>query len=325
MAVRPSFTSSFNALAAAVAAADGTAGGGNAAALLQRFQESAARRLQALLDQGIVDTAELQRSIDRAEKLKLPEELVAPAQERLRSLELEASEASKRRSDAVEADQNRSAAARKRHRSLGVDEDGMQPPPEFVCPITQEKMCDPVVASDGHSYEREAIMRVIHGSGPHGTHTGAGLSPLTREKLRHELFPNVALRKRIAEHETELADQLERFAARLKSQATPNSGAGGSSSNAGVEDTWVEPTEGAAASEAAELDVVPREEPAGSDSPATVPGAAGSSSSAPSAPQGGSGSGGRRSSKRKRGQSSEDVKSEEQAQPEPRRSLRARK
>ena len=134
----------------------------------------------------------------------------------------------------------------------------MQPPPEFVCPITQEKMCDPVVASDGHSYEREAIMRVIHGSGPHGTHTGAGLSPLTREKLRHELFPNVALRKRIAEHETELADQLERFAARLKSQATPNSGAGGSSSNAGVEDTWVEPTEGAAASEAAELDVVPR-------------------------------------------------------------------
>ena len=73
--------------------------------------ESAARRLQALLDQGIVDTAELQRSIDRAEKLKLPEELVAPAQERLRSLELEASEASKRRSDAVEADQNRSAAA----------------------------------------------------------------------------------------------------------------------------------------------------------------------------------------------------------------------
>ena len=77
-------------------------------------------------------------------------------------------------------------------------------PPEFVCPITQERMADPVVASDGHSYERSAIVHVIFHS--------SGLSPLTRERLRPELFPNVALRKRICEHEGEMADALQRLA-----------------------------------------------------------------------------------------------------------------
>ena len=51
------------------------------------------------------------------------------------------------------------------------------PPPEFFCPITQERMLDPVVASDGHSYERDAIVHVIFRSN--------GISPLTRETLRH--------------------------------------------------------------------------------------------------------------------------------------------
>merc|ERR1712098_58958 len=30
-------------------------------------------------------------------------------------------------------------------------------PNEFLCPIRMEIMCDPVFASDGHTYEREAI------------------------------------------------------------------------------------------------------------------------------------------------------------------------
>jgi ankyrin repeat protein len=34
-----------------------------------------------------------------------------------------------------------------------------EPPDEFVCPITQELMGDPVLASDGHAYERSAIER----------------------------------------------------------------------------------------------------------------------------------------------------------------------
>ena len=32
-----------------------------------------------------------------------------------------------------------------------------EPPDEYLCPITQELMCDPVTASDGHTYERAAI------------------------------------------------------------------------------------------------------------------------------------------------------------------------
>ena len=34
-----------------------------------------------------------------------------------------------------------------------------EPPDDFVCPITQELMIDPVIATDGHTYERHAIER----------------------------------------------------------------------------------------------------------------------------------------------------------------------
>ncbi|XP_055456568.1 WD repeat, SAM and U-box domain-containing protein 1 isoform X5 [Psammomys obesus] len=35
-------------------------------------------------------------------------------------------------------------------------------PDEFICPITRELMKDPVIASDGYSYEREAMENWIH-------------------------------------------------------------------------------------------------------------------------------------------------------------------
>ena len=47
-----------------------------------------------------------------------------------------------------------------------------------MCPITQEVMVDPVVASDGHVYERSAILRCIQAGQP---------SPLTRQVLSSEL------------------------------------------------------------------------------------------------------------------------------------------
>ena len=43
------------------------------------LQESAARRLQQLLEDA-VDVTELQRAVERARALRLPPELVAPAQ-----------------------------------------------------------------------------------------------------------------------------------------------------------------------------------------------------------------------------------------------------
>ena len=32
-------------------------------------------------------------------------------------------------------------------------------PPAFMCPITNEMFVDPVVANDGHTYERTAIVK----------------------------------------------------------------------------------------------------------------------------------------------------------------------
>lgn len=73
---------------------------------------------------------------------------------------------------------------RRPHRWLGGSED------DFLCPILHDRMSDPVVASDGMSYEREAIREVID--------RGNGLSPLTREPLAREVYPNFQLRRRLA-------------------------------------------------------------------------------------------------------------------------------
>ena len=53
-----------------------------------------------------------------------------------------------------------------------------------------------MVASDGHSYERSAILSVLR--------DGNGLSPLTREPLQATLFPNRALKRRMQEHDEDM-------------------------------------------------------------------------------------------------------------------------
>ena len=65
--------------------------------------------------------------------------------------------------------------------------DASPPPEEYKCPITLEVMVDPVACSDGFSYERSAIVEVIY--------RGNGLSPLTRERLACEVYPNFRLRR----------------------------------------------------------------------------------------------------------------------------------
>mmetsp|Transcript_32791 Transcript_32791/g.71670 ORF Transcript_32791/g.71670 Transcript_32791/m.71670 type:complete len:705 (+) Transcript_32791:96-2210(+) len=65
-------------------------------------------------------------------------------------------------------------------------------PPSFYCPISQQCMHDPVVLSDGHSYERRHIERWLS---HHGT------SPVTGAELpQRNLFPNHALRNAIQEY-----------------------------------------------------------------------------------------------------------------------------
>ena len=70
-------------------------------------------------------------------------------------------------------------------------------PNEFICPISLCPMVDPVVASDGKSYERSELVRHLT---RHGT---KALSPLTREPIQQLFFTNEALRKRI---ECQVAD-----------------------------------------------------------------------------------------------------------------------
>lgn len=79
----------------------------------------------------------------------------------------------------------------------------MQPPPSppsslKSIPHRSLLLCatDPVVASDGHSYERSAILSVLH--------NGNGLSPLTREQLQTAVYPNRALKRRMLDHDEDM-------------------------------------------------------------------------------------------------------------------------
>ena len=67
----------------------------------------------------------------------------------------------------------------------------MEPPDEYLCPITQELMHDPVIASDGHTYERDAIERWF---------SKKLFSPKTGSDLETSaLFPNHVMRRQIIE------------------------------------------------------------------------------------------------------------------------------
>ena len=72
----------------------------------------------------------------------------------------------------------------------GPGDDGI--PDAFFCPITADYMTDPVVTSDGQTYERAAIERWLDRQRARQL---PATSPLTGEALEHtQLVPNVALR-----------------------------------------------------------------------------------------------------------------------------------
>ena len=83
-----------------------------------------------------------------------------------------------------------------------------------------------MVASDGHSYERSAILTVLR--------DGNGLSPLTRERLqRNVLIPNRNLKRRIEEHDGDMlrvAATAVAHATNVAQQPGPAAGGGEPSS-----------------------------------------------------------------------------------------------
>lgn len=116
-------------------------------------------------------------------------------------------------------------------------------PAQFCCPLSHSTMRDPVIAADGHSYEREWIE----------THFKKSMtSPLTSEVLKsQELVPNIALKQLIRTYEetvqahlvqvqetAELARTKSRTAHELEMEqlrpaADPNTGAN-------LQQQWVE-------------------------------------------------------------------------------------
>eukprot|EP00475_Leptophrys_vorax_P043474 TRINITY_DN8384_c0_g2_i1.p2 TRINITY_DN8384_c0_g2~~TRINITY_DN8384_c0_g2_i1.p2 ORF type:complete len:205 (-),score=52.53 TRINITY_DN8384_c0_g2_i1:47-661(-) len=72
--------------------------------------------------------------------------------------------------------------------SVAVRNPNVRLPPDMYCPITMEVMQDPVVADDGHSYERLAMELWLV--------TNHNTSPLTNQPLRNlQLIPNHTLKK----------------------------------------------------------------------------------------------------------------------------------
>ncbi|EOD27237.1 hypothetical protein EMIHUDRAFT_64467, partial [Emiliania huxleyi CCMP1516] len=66
-----------------------------------------------------------------------------------------------------------------------------EPPADFICPITTEVMRNPVMAADGHAYERSAIERWL---------ATKSTSPMTGEELQHTcLADHHMLRRMIRE------------------------------------------------------------------------------------------------------------------------------
>ena len=64
-------------------------------------------------------------------------------------------------------------------------------PRTFFCAISQSVMKDPVLAADGHTYERDAITQWF---------ARKDTSPMTNEPLAHKhLTPNIAIRSAIFE------------------------------------------------------------------------------------------------------------------------------
>ena len=74
------------------------------------------------------------------------------------------------------------------------EQNNVRKPPEFCCPILHDLMSDPVVAADGHSYERDAIEKWIY--------DGNCTSPMTNDILASQsLIPNVNLRNLIQKYQ----------------------------------------------------------------------------------------------------------------------------
>jgi hypothetical protein len=87
-------------------------------------------------------------------------------------------------------------------------------PNGFECPITLEVMTDPVIAADGHSYERAGIEAYFR--------SGQNKSPITRAVFATQnLMPNIALKKAIEDWKAKQARPASPAGAAAAAAAAP--------------------------------------------------------------------------------------------------------
>lgn len=92
---------------------------------------------------------------------------------------------------------------RARKGSESDDEDNATKIEAFICPITLEKFTNPVIAADGHTYEKKAILQWLE---THNT------SPLTGQKLTSKLIVNnFALKDCMEETQKKLKQQKSKL------------------------------------------------------------------------------------------------------------------
>ena len=89
------------------------------------------------------------------------------------------------------------------------------PPRELICPITQELLKDPVVAADGHTYERSSLLRWFG--------MGRTRSPVTNSFLGNTsaegLVPNLAVQGMASAHREKFGQELVRICEGVKEMA----------------------------------------------------------------------------------------------------------
>ena len=113
-----------------------------------------------------------------------------------------------------------------------------EPPMELICPITLDLFQDPVVAADGHSYERFAIEKVFEQQqrNMNGQERACWRSPKTGQPLlTRTIFPNVALRTLCREFQQ--ASEEAQAEALDKSEREKRRSSGGSSGESDEDNT----------------------------------------------------------------------------------------
>jgi len=171
----------------------------------------------------------LERALSLAGHLRVLESELRMSREQLASVEGELLQHEQKQAMEAMEEEQAERVRQARYAELGVE---INTPKEHLCPISFCPMRDPVVASDGHSYDRASITPILEGPAANRR------SPLTRETLLPRVYANHTLRKLIEEYEdeaTRLAQVATAHGRRLEREQIESAEGGYGSSSGSTE------------------------------------------------------------------------------------------